>query len=87
MLPHDVMKSMTHDEFSELEAYDMVMPLDHTPRMLGLIAYMIAKYLEMDFGSDEALEKICMPWLPPQKNSSKDAIASLSVIAPQVRSE
>jgi len=75
---------MTHDEFCELEAYDRVMPLDHTPRMLGLLAYMVGKYLEFDPGEAD-LRRICMPWLPELKETSEGAIASMSPISTPVK--
>ena len=87
MRPEKLMDSLTSNEFAELEAYDQVMPLDHSERMLGLLAFMVAKYLEMDFGGDDELRLICMPWLPKEKTTSETAIAALSPIAKPKRNE
>lgn len=58
------MESLANHEFDELSAYDTVMPLDHGPRMLGFIAYMLANYLGMKDEGEKPLIDICMPWLP-----------------------
>ena len=79
------MQALTHDEFCKLDAYDRVMPIDHSQRMLGFIAYMIGKYLEMDLGSDDALREVCMPWLPEEKADSSKAIAALAPVAKPVQ--
>jgi len=61
------MESLTNDEFGRLEAYDQVMPLDHSARMLGLLTFMVGSYLEFNTGEDVTLREICMPWLPEYK--------------------
>ncbi len=49
---------MTPAEFDEWQARDAVIPLDHTEKMLGWIAYMMSRYL----GYDD-MEEVCMPWI------------------------
>lgn len=51
---------MEASEFEGWRVYDMVEPLNHGDRMLGLIAFMLSCY----FGADDKdeMRKICMPW-------------------------
>jgi len=61
------MASLSSKDFDKLEAYDRVLPLDHTERMLGFIAWMLAKYLDLKTDDDDGLEKMCMPWMPEHR--------------------
>jgi hypothetical protein len=51
---------MEASEFEGWRIYDMVEPLGHSDRMLGLIAFMLSCYLGID--DKEEMRKICMPW-------------------------
>ena len=51
--------SITPQTLDALEAIDNVMPIDHTQKMLGLIAFLLGQYLNAD-GVDVEL---CMPWI------------------------
>jgi len=76
------MDSLTPEEFNRLDAYDRIMPLDHSERMLGLLAYMIANFLGFDMADDgTSMLEICMPWLPEENTSAKAAQAALSPVA------
>ena len=60
---------MTPEQFSEWEAYDTIQPIDHTPDMLGLIAWMISSYI-----SEEPVEREWyMPWLKGAKTAAGTA--------------
>jgi len=65
-----MLESMSTDQFDRHAAYDAVVPLDHTEKMLGLIGWMLAAYLDMKIDDDE-LKKMCMPWIPEQRLTSK----------------
>ena len=71
------MESLTNQEFTRLEAYDRVMPLDHTQRMLGFIAHMLSQYLGLAKDGDDTIEKMCLPWLPTDGVRAKDAVTQL----------
>jgi hypothetical protein len=79
--PDGLMECITNEDFDKLEAYDKVLPLDHTQRMLGFIAYMLAEFFGLKFEGEETLMQICMPWMPKDAPlSSANAVASLSAM-------
>ena len=49
---------MSAADLNEAEALDGVIPMDHTEKMLGLIAFLLGKHLGMDLD-----ESLCMPWV------------------------
>ena len=57
--PDAFFDSLTPEEFDRYRARNEVLPYDHTPKMLGLIAFMLANYL----GHKSISEEVCMPWL------------------------
>jgi len=74
------MDSLTIEQFNEWAAYDEVMPLGHTPRMLGFIAFLLAKWLEVKMSGQMTLEQLCMPWMPPEgKPDVSKVIAGLKM--------
>ena len=60
--PEQVTGSLTCEEFDQLQAYNKVLPIDHGPKMLGFIAYLLGKELIKD-ADLESLRFACMPWL------------------------
>lgn len=63
---------MSSQEFEQWQLYDFVEPLNHGPRMLGLIAFMLATYFGVE-GDREELRKICMPWDQEEEITGADA--------------
>lgn len=57
--PKKFMDSLTCEQWDELKARHEVMPYDHSQKMLGLIAWMLGQYLEVE-GVDS---DVCMPWI------------------------
>jgi len=79
LYPDSVLDSLTCDEFDQLKAYDKVLPIDHGPRMLGFIAYMLAQQLLKDADQDGLLSS-CMPWMEPvthEPPTGKTAVAAV----------
>ena len=79
LFPDEVLDSLTCEEFEQLKAYDKVLPIDHGPKMLGFIAYMLAQQLIQEVDQDSLL-KSCMPWMEPvvaELPAGKKAIAAV----------
>jgi|GEM_PF-4926152 len=72
---------MSADQFEKLGAYDLVMPLDHSSRMLGFIAWMLSSYFGVEKENSKAIRKMCMPWISESEFSASEAIAQLSNVA------
>ncbi len=72
------MEGMTNEQFERLAAYDLVIPLDHQPRMLGFIAWMMASYFGLGKNSSEKeIRRMCMPWLEEEKPSTLNGIKEM----------
>jgi len=50
---------MTAVDLAEAEAMDAVIPIDHTEKMLGLIAHLLLQHM----GVQDVDSSICMPWV------------------------
>jgi hypothetical protein len=77
--PDNVLDSMSCEEFDELRAYDKVLPIDHGPKMLGFIAFMLAQQLINDVDQDNLLRS-CMPWMEPVKSEPPAGKAALAAV-------
>ena len=79
LYPDRVLESLTCEEFDQLEQYDKVLPIDHGPRMLGFIAYLLGQQL-IDGVDNGNLMVSCMPWIDvtaAEPASGKSAVASV----------
>ena len=58
---------------------DQVIPLQHTEKMLGLIAWLLATYLGVDLKGASSLEEICLPWSTDgrQSDGTSEVISQL----------
>jgi hypothetical protein len=65
--PETFFQSLSPQEFDQYKARHEVLPYDHVPKMLGLIAFMIAQYL----GHDGISQELCMPWIDQTRRPIK----------------
>jgi hypothetical protein len=73
-----VCDGMDEQTFQRWQAADAVGMLNHTDRMLGLIAFLLASYMEVKMGRPNELQELTMPWVPQaEAASAQDLVREL----------
>lgn len=73
-----VCDAMDEETFQRWRAADAIGMLNHTERMLGLIAYLLASYLEVKMSRPNELQELTMPWVPhTEAASAEDLVKEL----------
>ena len=68
--------SVLPGELDEFEALDLVVPADHTERMLGLIAMMLGQYL----GRNDITAELCCPWVDMEAANAPNNAAAKQLV-------
>jgi len=73
-----VQADLDHDAWDRWEAFDAELPLDHSAKMLGLIALWIGQQLKVELPDGITLTDICLPWTSGVDiDQTENAISSL----------
>ena len=75
--PDQLEQSLSVDQFDLLDAWNRVLPLDHGPKMLGMIAYLLSGYMSSEDADYSSLRAECMPWLSDREISASDALTAI----------
>ena len=59
----EVLDSLSTAQFAKIVAFNRVVPVSHEKKMLGHIAYWLAKFVGVEI-EDRDLRELCLPWYP-----------------------